>query len=134
MPQVGLSSTEVSGCLARATGEQQASATRRAPAAASDAVRIATTRDGLVLSHELGHQCCLASRTETKVTGREVTIVEHLEGQGCRCHCSSTLTTRVGLAPGKYQVSVKVSERGSVRQAHSETVEVRASPRGGAPN
>jgi hypothetical protein len=123
MPNVGQSNTEVSGCLAKNLAEQaQTPATRSRPS--TDAIRVTATGNGIIATHELGHACCLTSRTQTKIEQQHVTITETLEGKPCRCMCASTIQTRVGLQPGDYSITLQLERAGKTETVHEQSLEI----------
>jgi hypothetical protein len=123
MPSVGQSNTEASGCLAKNLAEQaQAPATRSRPS--PDAIGVTAAGNGIVATHDLSHACCLTAKTETKVEQQHVTIIETLEGSPCRCMCSSTLRTRVGLEPGDYTVTLQLNRAGKTETVHEQSVKI----------
>ena len=73
----------------------------------------------MVLSHEVGHACCLSAATAVQIAGTTVTITETLSGTQCRCLCSSNLRTAVGLSPGTWSVEVKTVSPGKIWSAWS---------------
>jgi hypothetical protein len=118
----GESSSEVAGCLAAASEADAAKfpLSREAPAAP---VTVSSLSNGLIITHELTHACCLKATVTSKLDKDEVTLREALFGTPCRCMCSSTLRTAVGLRAGLYRVHVVVEDNGKARPA----IEVRGS-------
>lgn len=112
--------TAVAGCAA--TPEKEPEATRSAlPDESVVATAVAT---GVVLTHEVPHACCLKPKTTVEVVGDKVTVTDTLEGTPCRCRCSSTLRTAVGLAKGSYTVEVKTVEPSQSRSAWTGPIAV----------
>ncbi len=119
-PETGGFRTSVAGCAA--TPDKEPAETRALlPEEKVEASGIAT---GLVVTHEVPHACCLKATTTVDVAAQEVTITDSFDGTQCRCRCSSSLRTAVGLKPGSYAVEVKTVEPGKTHSAWSGTVVV----------
>ncbi len=93
----------VEGCAA--TPNVEPPATRGLPP--EDKVEASALEGGVLLTHEVGHACCLSAATAVVLEGTRVVVTETLSGTPCRCRCSSSLRTAVGLKPGTWQVEVK---------------------------
>lgn len=122
----GMSRTTVLGCLA-AHGESDAARFPVRPPTRSTAppVAISGIAGGILVTHELAHACCLKSEVTTHIEGTSVVVSERLYGTPCRCMCSSTIRTSVGLAPGTWDVAVELAEGQAVRRVHSQAFVVR---------
>ncbi len=119
--EVGAHRSTVDGCAA--TPDKEPPATRSAPP--DESVVASATGGGLVLTHEVPHACCLKATTAVEVIGDRVVVTDTLEGTACRCRCSSTIKTAVGLKPGTYTVEVKTAEpNAAARSAWSGPVTV----------
>jgi hypothetical protein len=103
----GESRTAVQGCLA-AAGEAEAARFPARPATRTLAppVTITAAAGGALVTHQLSHACCLRSAVTTRAEERTVVVLETLSGAPCRCMCSSTLRTQLGLSPGEWTVAV----------------------------
>ena len=112
-PSQGQSSFRAEGCAASSDGMPEA--TRALPS--EEKVEASALGTGIVVSHDLPHACCLKAESKVKIDGAQVTITETLSGTPCRCMCSSTLRTAVGLKKGTWDVSVKTVEPGKSRTA-----------------
>jgi hypothetical protein len=114
-PAHAAAKAEFTGCLT-AANEESASRFPEKPAmrgpGGDEAVTIAGTDGGLVVSHALNHACCLKGTVTTSVEGKVIQVKELLSGIACRCMCSSTITTRVNAPPGDYTVVVSVAREG----------------------
>ena len=127
----GASRTELEGCLAAGAGDATDGARFPARAAsrggASDPeVTISKTGTGVVVTHALGHACCLKASVAASVEAGALSIDETLSGDPCRCECRSSIRTAVGLAPGKYTVSVRLHDPGGgAREVHRDELEIR---------
>jgi hypothetical protein len=124
--RAGEHTARVTGCAAEGRRDESAARgfpadTRKAPAPPS----VSATGTGVIVSHELSHACCLGATVRAAVEGATVTVEEVLEGEPCRCMCSSTIETAVGLQPGSYDLSIVVVEGGERRGVHRQAVEVR---------
>jgi hypothetical protein len=113
--------TAVAGCAA--TPDKEPPASRAMPS--EEKVEASGIATGLVLTHEVPHACCLAAATTVDVAGDKVTVTDTLSGTACRCMCSSSLRTAVGLKPGSYSVEVKTVVPGKTHSAWSGTVVVK---------
>jgi hypothetical protein len=98
----------VEGCAA--TPEVEPPATRSLPP--PDKVEASALEGGVLLTHEVAHACCLSAATAVTLEGTKVVVTETLSGSPCRCRCSSSLRTAVGLEPGTWQVEVKTVSPG----------------------
>ena len=98
-PQVGQSLTSILGCLN--PDKSDSSKAPVSPQAGADVVPIA---GGVVVTHNLIHACCLRAQVSSSIDGDFVTVREHLTGEPCKCDCTSTLRTAVGLRPGTWVV------------------------------
>lgn len=127
LPAAGQSVVRVAGCMAkdvRADGP----AARSAPPAEDAAVRVTSYGAGIHVTHALQHNCCKHGETTAEVDAAAgtVRVVVKLAGEVCRCMCGSTLQTSVGLAEGRYVVTVAVDEDGAARVVHEEAVVIGA--------
>ncbi len=119
----GASHTAVQGCLA-VQSESEASRfpvpppTRSAP----PPVTVTAVPGGILVVHELAHACCLKSEVATRVEGESVVVSERLTGTPCRCMCSSTLRTSVGLLPGRWSVALDLDRGRGPERVHAETL------------
>jgi hypothetical protein len=103
----GESRTTVQGCLAAASEAEAARFTARpATRALAPPVTITAAAGGALVTHQLSHACCLRSAVTTRAEERTVIVLETLSGAPCRCMCSSTLRTQLGLSPGEWTVVV----------------------------
>lgn len=119
--EAGAFNTKVEGCAA--TPEKEPEATRSA--LPNESVVASAVATGVVLTHEVPHACCLKAKTTVEVKGDQVVVTDTLEGTACRCRCSSTLKTAVGLAKGSYTVEVKTVEpNAAARSAWSGPITV----------
>lgn len=121
----GAHRTRLEGCLTDATED----ADTRHPQLATRGgtpVKVQVLGHGIVVTHALDHSCCLAAAVETTLEPGRVTLTERLSGTPCRCRCSSTIRTAVGLEPGSWEVVVVVETPGkSPETDHRGRVEVR---------
>lgn len=117
----GESVSEMTGCLAPESRTEGGGA--RSPAAGHSVVRLNPIFEGMIVTHELDHACCLRAEISTAVEGAQLRVMEILSGTPCRCRCASTIRTAVGLAPGTYTVWVAVQEPdGRLTVAHTGEV------------
>lgn len=121
--QPGASRFEVLGCLALKT-RTEAGDERYPPDLPQESgipkkvdVRITPVFGGAIVLHELSHACCLRAGVESKLEGTTLTLTERLHGTACRCRCSSSIRTAVGVQPGKYTLVLNVDEAGQTREA-----------------
>ncbi len=120
--EVGQSRSAVSGCAAKPEAAE-ANATRGG-LPVEEKVEAVAAGHGVVVSHDLPHACCLSAKTAAALEGTKVIVTETLEGTPCRCLCSSTLRTAVGLSKGTWTVEVKTTSPAKSWTAWSGTVEV----------
>lgn len=111
----GASVSEVLGCL---SGDEHTLVTgARWPPPSSErpqeTVRVNPLSNGLIVTHELAHPCCLRAEVSATLTGTAVKVTESLSGTPCACRCASRLRAAVGLAPGRYSVAIVVRGPGS---------------------
>lgn len=123
--------SDFTGCLSLQEATEESGARFPAPAVTrgpppKDPVRLGPMGRGVVVSHGLVHACCLKGEVLSEVQGTQVIITERLTGMPCRCRCSSTLRTAVGLAPGEYTVILRVQEGEDVREVFTGPVSVTA--------
>jgi hypothetical protein len=62
---------------------------------------------GLVVRHKLRLPCCLKGAVDAEIEGELVVVTQRLTGTPCNCYCWSTISTRVGLPPGDYDLLVE---------------------------
>lgn len=125
-PEEGKSRFQAEGCAAKPDEAEKNANTRGGmPTAADDKVTPSATGTGIIVSHDLAHACCLKADSAIDIQGSSVTITETLSGTACRCMCSSTLKTAVGLKKGTWQVSLKTVEGGNTKDAWSGSLEVK---------
>jgi hypothetical protein len=113
--EAGAHRTVVEGCAL--SPREPPPATRAVEAPESFATSALGT--GIIVSHTLPHACCLEAKTAVVVTGPHVTITETLSGTPCRCRCTSTIKTAVGLTRGTWAVAVKTVDPAGSREAWS---------------
>jgi hypothetical protein len=127
-PAAGQSRATFEGCLAAAGTEQEGEKFPARPKTRSMApppVTVSASGLGVTVAHELEHACCLKAEVSSAVEGGAVTVTERLLGTPCRCMCSSTIRTAVGLAPGSYElVVVEQGAGGASREVHRQKVEI----------
>lgn len=122
----GAAATELTGCLGlpptAEQGERFPAPVALRSASAAGAMRVTALSSGLVVAHDLVHACCLRAQLSAAVQGDAVVVTEALSGTPCRCQCSSTLRTAVGLPAGRYTVELRLSAPGEPLHpvAHAE--------------
>lgn len=114
----------LSGCLEKSKRRGGAEPKREPVSGpAVDNVRIQKGKSGIIVFHDLTHNCCFEADVQTSVKGTSVLVVEKLSGDTCRCRCNSTIRTDIGLETKKtYTVRVDVNENGQDRKVHQEDV------------
>ena len=123
-PAEGTSRFVAEGCAAKPE-EAEKNANTRGGMPSGDKVTPSATGTGIIDSHDLAHACCLKAESAADIQGTSVTITETLSGTPCRCMCSSTLKTAVGLKKGTWQVSLKTVEGGNTKASWSGELEVK---------
>ena len=106
MPEAGKSRTAISGCLK--TGQPERGVRSPAP---QGALEVTAVPGGVKVHHQFSHACCLKGSAKTTIQGRTVSVWESTSGRSCRCICSSTIDTVVGLGSGKWMVYVYFNGR-----------------------
>jgi hypothetical protein len=110
---VGTGVTEVEGCAAdREPGLGMAD--RHPPQSGPSAPppKIAAIPGGILVEHALTHACCLTAKGETTLEGGTVRVIHGLEGEPCRCACSSLIRTVVRADPGMYLLNLDTGPSG----------------------
>lgn len=123
--EIGANRAAFDGCLTAETEDES----KRFPVTRKMAPppAISALNNGIVLSHELTHGCCLKARVDSSVEAGVVTIKEVLTGESCRCRCQSTIRAAVGLAPGDYTVKVLLDDQsGAIKTVTEQPVSVKA--------
>ena len=110
----------VEGCAAKP--EVEPPATRSLPP--PDKVEASALEGGVLLTHEVGHACCLSAASTVAIEGGKVVVTETFSGTPCRCRCSSSVRTAVGLKPGTWQVELKTVEPGKTSVAWTGELKV----------
>ena len=128
-PPAGQSRTAIEGCLASAGTEEEGAKFPQRPATRSAApppVTVGISGLGVVVTHALSHACCLKAEVTHAIENGAVTVMEKLSGTPCRCMCSSTIRTAVGLAPGSYELAVQLQIGGGESSVvHRQKVEIK---------
>lgn len=119
---LGQEASKFSGCLAKAPTAQ--TPTRSGPAPIKDPWRATAMGNAVLVTHTFDHACCLTGKTTTHISGKIITIEEHLTGEPCRCVCQSTIQTRVPAAPGTYDVRTVTVTNGVSQTGPSQPVTV----------
>ena len=117
-------SSTFEGCLSLAADKQPTQATRSSKSETPPTWRVTALGTGALVTHTLGHACCLTGTTDTVVDKQMVTVNEHLSGNACRCTCSSTIQTRINLAAGEYQVNLVLHTNGKSTPVGSQPLKV----------
>ena len=111
IPGIGQSTTVIVGCL-----NQEKSAADFDQAGAE----VFPVPDGVVVTHNVIHACCLSGAVSSSIEGNLVTISERLTGEPCKCECPSTLRTAVGLAPGPWVIQLRLEKPNAPAQIVQE--------------
>ena len=124
MPVRGQLVASFSGCVTEKRDDAQPVSVRGtrgggAPSMTDESLRAAGVPLGLSVTHVLSHACCLTARVEGKINDGIVEVTEYLDGQPCRCMCSSTIRFTMGLDPGRYTLRLTTSDRGK-RKVHPD--------------
>lgn len=117
--------TEVSGCLASASGTP----TRAASSAGTPGVELVQGAPPKLV-HRLEHACCLHSQTRILRRDRAIQVTEQLSGTPCRCKCSSTLSTELRVPAGSYEISLVLEQGGTRSEVYRGALDVAASSGG----
>lgn len=89
--------------------------------------------NAVLVTHTFDHACCLTAKTTSNISGKIITIEEHLTGEPCRCVCQSTIQTRVPASAGSYDVRTVTITNGKSQVGPSQPVTVGITPRPKAP-
>ncbi len=118
----------LAGCATEATEEGGArfpqKPVMRGPGG-GNSITFVPSATGVLITHELSHACCLKASVESKVDAGLVAVTEKLTGNACRCMCSSTLKTSVGLAPGSYTLVVQTAHGSRYEEVLREALVVK---------
>lgn len=120
----GQSRAEVRGCAA-ATGESEAQKFVSRTRGISPPPTVQAIPRGAQVEHPLDHTCCLTVAVTSRMEGDTAIVRETLSGSPCRCRCSSTIKTTVGLEPGNWKVAIEVEDAQGLRRVHEQSIEVR---------
>lgn len=125
-PATGQARVTLEGCLSAAPSEEEGArhVTRAVRGAAAPEVVVSIGGLGVIVAHEIEHACCLSARVETAVEGGELRLTEKLEGKACRCRCSSTIKTEVGLEPGDYTLVLALDKGQGPQEIHRQPVAI----------
>lgn len=89
--------------------------------------------NAVLVTHTFDHACCLTAKTTSNISGKIITIEEHLTGEPCRCVCQSTIQTRVPASAGSYDVRTVTITNGKSETSSAQRVTVGITPRPKAP-
>jgi hypothetical protein len=122
---IGELRTNISGCAATAT-EKEAQAFVSTTRGIPPPPTIQAVQGGALINHPLDHTCCLTLAVTSRIEGDGTAVVrETLSGSPCRCRCSSTVKTAIGLKPGRWTVAIEVEDTSGVRRVQEQSIEVR---------
>lgn len=121
---IGELRTNISGCAATAT-EQEAQAFVSTTRGLPPPPTIQAVQGGALITHPLDHTCCLKLAVTSRIEGERSAVVrETLSGAPCRCRCSSTVKTALGLKPGLWTITIELEDTQGVRRVHEQNLEV----------
>jgi hypothetical protein len=129
-PKDGTLAFAVRGCASAesASGNLEAQANSRSlPGTTSgevDRIEVVPVIGGVRLVHAVHHACCLKGTLESALSGDQLTIVERLSGNPCRCRCASDMEGMVRLRTGRHRVRVVTVTPSGEKEAWSGTVDV----------
>lgn len=128
-PPAGQSRVALEGCLASESTEEAGARYPEPPktrAVGPAPVTVSVSGLGVLVAHQLSHACCLKAEVTPTIENGVVTVAEKLSGKPCRCMCSSTIKTAVGLAPGSYELGVRLQTvDGAISDVHHQKVEIK---------
>jgi len=129
--RAGEAAVAMAGCLTavedEATGEKFPVKPVMRGGPQKPAVVVSASGAGVVVTHELSHPCCLKAAVTYGQEAGVLRVRETLAGHACRCMCSSTVRTAVGLAPGDYTVVLELEPQDGkpATEVHRQAVSVR---------
>ncbi len=97
---------------------------KSAPGEGDEDAKVVKAPGGALVTHPFSHSCCLKAEVSARIEGSHAIVLEKLTGKPCRCMCSSTLRTAVGLTPGWWTVVIDLDLGGKVKRVTTQMVNV----------
>ncbi len=112
------STAKVSGCSDSASPSEQDAATYPplvpggSRSSAASEVQLGIQPGGVWLSHNLTHPCCTKAKVYVQRVMGQVNFLETVEGTPCGggCTCGSQVQAAAGVAPGRYNVALRLED------------------------
>ena len=112
------SMAKVSGCSdSAAPSEQDAAAypplvPGGSRSSAASEVQLGIQPGGVWVSHNLTHACCTKAKIYVQRVMGQVNFIETVEGTPCGegCTCASQVQAAAGVAPGRYNVALRLED------------------------
>jgi len=112
------SMAKVSGCSDSASPSEQDAAAYPplvpggSRSSAASEVQLGIQPGGVWLSHNLTHPCCTKAKVYVQRVMGQVNFLETVEGTPCGggCTCGSQVQAAAGVAPGRYNVALRLED------------------------
>ena len=112
------SMAKVSGCSDSASPSEQDAAAYPplvpggSRTAAASEVQLGIQPGGVWVSHNLTHACCTKAKIYVQRVMGQVNFIETVEGSPCGegCTCGSQVQAAAGVAPGRYNVALRLED------------------------
>lgn len=112
------SMAKVSGCSDSASPSEQDAAAYPplvpggSRTSSASEVQLGTQHGGVWVSHNLTHPCCTKAKIYVQRVMGQVNFIETVEGSPCGegCTCGSQVQAAAGVAPGRYNVALRLED------------------------
>ena len=112
------SMAKVSGCSDSASPSEQDAAAYPplvpggSRTSAASEVQLGIQPGGVWVSHNLTHPCCTKAKIYVQRVMGQVNFIETVEGSPCGegCTCGSQVQAAAGVAPGRYNVALRIED------------------------
>jgi hypothetical protein len=112
------STAKVSGCSDSASPSEQDTVTNpplvpgASRGSSATEVKLGLQPGGVWVSHNLTHPCCTKAKVYVQRVMGQVNFLETVEGTPCGtgCMCGSQVQAAAGVAPGRYNVALRLED------------------------
>ena len=112
------SMAKVSGCSDSASPSEQDAAANPplvpggSKTSSASEVQLGIQPGGVWVSHNLTHACCTKAKVYVQRVMGQVNFIETVEGTACGegCTCGSQVQAAAGVAPGRYNVALRLED------------------------
>lgn len=112
------STAKVSGCSDSASPSEQDTVTNpplvpgASKGSSATEVKLGLQPGGVWVSHNLTHPCCTKAKVYVQRVMGQVNFLETVEGTPCGsgCMCGSQVQAAAGVAPGRYNVALRLED------------------------